>query len=234
MRCFLLLAVDDMEERYIRNMPALSQEDCMLLREKRVAVIGCGGLGGFIIELLARIGVGYIKCVDGDVFENSNLNRQLLASSKTLGTGKAEAAKNRAAIVNPDVTVEYVNEFLTNENAASLIEGCDVVFDALDGVEARKLLSKACKEAKIPYIYGAIGGWVAQAAVSMPEDDLIEMLYPDGAEIKNKSVLSFTPAFCASLQVSLGIKLLTGKKVDAGKIYYFDLLNAEFEKIDMI
>lgn len=223
-----------MEERYIRNLPALSEQECALLRSKRVAVIGCGGLGGFIIELLARIGVGYIRCVDGDVFEDSNLNRQLLANSKTLGTGKATAAKARTADVNPDVNVEAVTAFLADENAATLIEGCDAVFDALDNIEARRSLSKASKAAKIPYIYGAIGGWVAQAAVSMPDDDLIEMLYPDGTDVKNKSVLSFVPAFCASLQVSLGVKLLTGRKVEAGKIYYFDLLNSELETIDMV
>lgn len=222
-----------MEERYIRNLPALSEEECALLRNKRVAVIGCGGLGGFIIELLARIGVGYIRCVDGDVFEDSNLNRQLLSSCETLGKSKAETAKARTAVVNPDVKVEAVRAFLTDENAVSLIEGCDAVFDALDNIDARRSLSKACKAAKIPYIYGAIGGWVAQAAVSMSDDDLIEILYPDGTEVKNKSVLSFVPAFCASLQVSLGVKLLLGRTVKNGKIYYFDLLNSEFEAIEM-
>ncbi len=222
-----------MEERYIRNLPALSEEECALLRNKRVAVIGCGGLGGFIIELLSRIGVGCIRCVDGDVFEESNLNRQLLSSCETLGKSKSEAAEERIAAVNSDVKVETVRAFLTDENAVSLIEGCDTVFDALDNIEARISLSKACKAARIPYIYGAIGGWVAQAAVSMPDDDLIELLYPAGTEVKNKSVLSFVPAFCASLQVSLGVRLLLGRAVKSGKIYYFDLLNSEFETIEM-
>ena len=222
-----------MEERYIRNLPALSEEECALLRNKRVAVIGCGGLGGFIIELLSRIGVGCIRCVDGDVFEESNLNRQLLSSCETLGKSKSEAAKERIAAVNPDVKIDAVGDFLTDENAVSLIEGCDAVFDALDSIEARISLSKACKAARIPYVYGAIGGWVAQAAVSMPDDDLIEMLYPAGTEVKNKSVLSFVPAFCASLQVSLGVKLLLGRAVKSGKMYYFDLLNSEFETIEM-
>ena len=67
----------------------------------------------------------------------------------------------------------------------------------------------------------------------MPEDDLISLLYPEGTQIKNKSVLGFTCALCASIQVSLGVKLLTGRSVDTGKIYYFDILNLEYETIDM-
>ena len=68
-----------MERRYERNIPALSDQECRLLRSKRVAVIGCGGIGGYLIELLARIGVGYILAVDGDVFDESNFIRQLLS-----------------------------------------------------------------------------------------------------------------------------------------------------------
>ena len=71
---------------YTRNIPALTAEECMLLSGKQVAVIGCGGLGGYLIEYLARIGIGSIRCVDGDVFEESNLNRQLLSTPSLLGT----------------------------------------------------------------------------------------------------------------------------------------------------
>ena len=222
-----------MDKRYLRNIPALTEEECAVLRKKRVCVVGCGGLGGFIIEFLARIGVGYIRCVDGDVFEDTNLNRQILATVDTLGTGKAQAAKERIGAINPDIEVSAVCEFLTEENAQTFIENCDIVFDALDNVDARRTLAKACEKTEVPYIYGAIGGWIAQTAISMPGDGLVDMLYPIGTEIKNKSVLSFTPAFCAAMQVSLGVKLLVGREVETGKIYYFDLLNQEFETISM-
>ena len=222
-----------MDERYLRNLPALSESECETLRKKRVCVVGCGGLGGYIIELLARIGVGSIRCIDGDVFDKTNLNRQLLSNVANIGDSKAEAAKKRVLEINPDVTVESEYGFLTDDNAHQLIKDCDAVFDALDNIDARKILAKACKAENIPYIYGAIGGWVAQAAVSMPDDNLISLLYPEGAEVKDKSVLSFTPAFCASLQASLGVCLLVGRKVKTGTLYYFDLLNCEFETIEM-
>lgn len=73
-----------MEDRYLRNIPALSEEECNLLRHKRVLVVGCGGLGGNLISILLRIGVGNLRIVDGDVFEATNLNRQLFSSISTL------------------------------------------------------------------------------------------------------------------------------------------------------
>ena len=223
-----------MDPRYARNIPALTEEECTLLRQKRVLVVGCGGLGGHIIDQLARIGVGFLRVVDGDVFESSNLNRQLLSDVPRLGISKAKAAADHVVRVNPDVSVEAVEEFLTESNAAALLAGCDAVMDALDNIQSRKILASACETAKIPYVYGAISGWVAQAAVSMPGDNLIGKLFPDEVEIRDKSVLSFTPALCASMQTSLCVKLLTGKPVETGTLFYFDLLNQEFETIPMV
>ena len=223
-----------MEARYSRNIPALTEAECLALRTKRVLVAGCGGLGGHIIDQLARIGVGQLRVVDGDVFEPSNLNRQLLSSVPVLGISKAGAATEHIARVNPETEVDAVEDFLTEENVRRLIAGCDVVLDALDNIPSRKILASACSEAGIPYVYGAISGWVAQAAVSMPGDNLVQKLYPEGTVLRDKSVLSFTPALCASMQVSLCVKLLTGRTAESGTVYYFDLQNLEFETIPLV
>lgn len=222
-----------MEPRYERNIPALTEAECAILREKRILVVGCGGLGGHLIDLLSRIGVGAIRAVDGDVFEPSNLNRQLLSEVPLLGVSKAKAAAARVSRVNPEVEIEAVEAYLSETNAQRLLQSCDVVLDALDNIQSRKVLAAACAKAGIPYIYGAVNGWVAQTAISMPGDGLIEMLYPEEIILKDKSVLSFTPALCASMQVSLCVKLLVGRSVETGIIYYFDLLNQEFETIPM-
>ena len=222
-----------MEARYQRNVPALTEGECALLRTKKVAVIGCGGLGGYLVELLARVGVGAITAVDGDVFDASNLNRQLLSEVSVLGTGKAKAAGARIARINPDVEVRVAEAFLDEHNAMDLISGCDAVLDALDNIEARRILAKACAEAGIPLVYGAIRGWVAQAALSMPGDHLMEVLYPTGTVVRDKSVLSFTPSLCASMQAALCVRLLTGRPVETGTLYYFDLLHQEFETIPL-
>lgn len=218
-----------MEERYLRNIPALTEAEQLLLRRKRVLIAGCGGIGGHLVDLLLRVGVGHIRVVDGDVFEASNLNRQLLSGLPQLGQSKAQAAEYHGVRVNPDVVVEAHGVYMTEDNANALVDGCDVVLDALDNIESRRILSAACGRAGIPYIFGAVCGWTAQAAISMPGDHLINILYPEDVVRKDKSVLSFTPALCASLQASLCVKLLAGRPVDTGKLYHFDLLEMEFE-----
>ncbi len=218
---------------YERNIPALSPLEQSALAGKTVAVIGCGGLGGYLIELLCRMGVGTIRAVDGDVFEESNLNRQLLATADNLGISKAEEAKRRCASVNPHVRVQAFPVFLNRDNACALIGGCDVVLDALDSIESRRMLAHACAESGIPYVFGAISGWVAQAAVSLPGDGLIDRLFPAGTVLTDKSVLSFTPALCAAMQASLCVKLLLGRPVEAGTVLYADLLHQDFEAIPL-
>ena len=223
-----------MDARYMRNIPALTEKECLLLKEKRILVVGCGGLGGHIIDMLARIGIGCLRVVDGDVFDATNLNRQLLSQVSLLGTSKAKAAAEHITRINPDIVVEVFDEFMTEANVQTLISGCDIVMDALDNVAGRRILAAACETANIPYVYGAIQGWVAQSAVSLPGDALIAKLFPEDVIIRDKSVLSFTPALCASMQVSLCVKQLTGRPVESGTIYYFDLLNQEFETIPMV
>ena len=220
-----------MEERYIRSLGALTEQECDTLHRKTVFVAGCGGLGGYLIEMLLRLGVGTIRAADGDCFEASNLNRQLLSSPLSLGQPKADAAARRAALVNPDVRFVPISQFVMTENAGELIQGCDAVLDALDNIQARRLLAHACAEAGIPLIHGAICGWSAQAAVVMPGDDLIDRIYPEGVSLSSKASLSFTPPFCAALQTALCTRLLTGRPLETGRLYVADLLNMELESL---
>lgn len=223
-----------MDDRFIRNLGALTREECEVLAGKRVFVAGCGGLGGHLIELLTRLGVGEIVAADGDVFEKSNFNRQLLSSGSTLGCSKVWAARKRAKDINPDIRFTAIDAFLDESNTTGLIAGCDVVLDGLDSIAARKMLAQACAGKKIPMVYGAIRGWVAQAGIVMPGDGLLDIVYPTEKELTDKSVLSFTPALCASMQVSLCLKLLLGYPVETGVLHYVDLLHQEYEKIPLL
>lgn len=222
-----------MDARYARNLPALSAEECALLQTKKVLIVGCGGIGGHLIDLLARIGVGYMRLVDGDVFETTNLNRQLLCEQSLLGSSKAQAAEDRVKRINDTIVVETVAQPMTSENVNALLDECDVVLDALDSIESRRILAKAASQAGIPYVYGAINGWVAQAAIILPEENTIDLLYPPTVKLTDKSVLSFTPACCASMQASLCVKLLVGRPYQSRVLYYADLLNMEFETIPL-
>ena len=172
-----------MEERYSRNIPAISAEEQAALAEKRVLVAGCGGLGGNLIEHLARLGAGHIT----------------------------EAARQRAERVNPAVELTAAAEFLTAENADALLAGCDLALDALDNAPARLLLAEACARQGVPLVHGAVQGWSAQAAVVTPGSGLLHRLYEGAAPAKYKTVLPFTAAFCASVQASEAVKLLCGR-----------------------
>ena len=223
-----------MKERYSRNLGALSEEENQKLKEKNLCIVGCGGLGGYILEQLLRIGVGRITVIDGDCFEESNLNRQLLSNEHVIGCSKANEAYRRAKEVNSAVAVTAVSQFLTEENAEALLAGHDIVIDAVDNIAARKTMGRVCGELGIPLIYGAIKGWYAQISLIMPGSELLNILYQDHVKLTDKSSLPFTPAVCASFQTAEAVKYLCGREcVLADKILYVDLISMETELISV-
>ena len=201
-------------DRYSRNMEMLTLEENISLRSKKIAVIGCGGLGGYIIEMLARLGVGTLAVADGDVFEESNLNRQLISDTGVIGKNKALQAKIRISTINPDTDVIAYDRNLTSENAREILSGCDIAMDALDGVESRLVLQQACEEAGIPMVHGAISGWYGQVSTIFPGERTLSIIY-SGFENRNTDNRlgnpSFTPALTASLQVSEALKIMISR-----------------------
>lgn len=148
----------NLAERYTRNLNALTEQECLSLHDKHVCVVGCGGLGGYVISALARIGVGRITVVDSDSFDETNLNRQLFSNKDTLGKPKGEVVADEVGKINTDVKICAKQVLLKEANASEIIEGTDCVCDCLDNFEARFWLAHACQEAKLPIIYGAIAG----------------------------------------------------------------------------
>lgn len=226
-----------MTERYSRNMKMLSPEENDSLKGMRVCVIGCGGLGGHIIEMLGRLGVGYITAVDGDVFEESNLNRQLLSSVSVIGKSKALTAKERMAEVNPLININPIYDRLTMENGREIIKDHHVVVDALDNVDSRLNLQDLCAELKIPLVHGAIAGWYGQVTTIFPEDRTLDMIYFDrnikGLE-KELGNPSFTPALVASIEVSEVLKILIGRgELLRKKLLHIDLLSQDYTVINL-
>lgn len=218
-----------MEERYSRNIPAILAEEQAVLARKRVLVVGCGGLGGYLIEYLARMGVGEITAVDADVFEPSNLNRQLLSTQDLLGTAKTQAAQARVRAVNPAVSVFAVEAFLDEGNADELVRGQDLVLDALDSAPARLVLEDACTREGVTIVHGAIQGWSAQVTVVPPGSGALRRLYGRAAPAE-KTSLPFTPAFCAAIQAAEAIKLLCGRPSTLeGKLLLADLRRMDWD-----
>ena len=221
------------EKRLLKNIPAIRGEEQALLGQKTVAIVGCGGLGGYLAEFLGRLGVGCLRLIDGDAFEESNLNRQLGSGLPLLGQNKAEAAAARLRRIHPDIRAEAHDVFLTAENAPALLRGCDAVLDGLDSVAGRRVLSDACDALGLPCIWGGVNGWTAQAALGLPGDGLVHRLWPEAAPAPDETVLSFTPALCAAVQSALCTRLLCGRPVESGILYYFDLLQDDYESFSL-
>lgn len=168
-----------MEKRYSRNISALSQEDNKKLADFKVCVIGCGGLGGYVIEMLSRIGIGNLTVVDMDVFDESNLNRQILSSENNLGISKVEEARNRVRNINSNTNVKVINELFCKENAENILINHHIIVDCLDNIESRILLQEICKKLNIIFVHGAIGGWYGQVCSVFPGDDTLNQIYKE-------------------------------------------------------
>ena len=144
-----------MDPRYARNVPALSEAECELLRRKRVLVVGCGGLGGHLIDMLARIGIGSLRVVDGDAFEPSNLNRQLEALNSTVGLPKAEAVARRIRDINPYAVLHPMEALYNADNREQFFPaGCryDYIVDAIDLVSCKLDLAETARRLGVPLI----------------------------------------------------------------------------------
>lgn len=219
-------------DRYLRNIGAISAEEQQMLRQCSICIVGLGGLGGYILEFAARLGIGSITGIDFDRFEASNLNRQLLSTPGNISSEKAAAAKQRVQAVNNEVRFTPISEKLTAANAAQLLAGHDLVFDALDSAEGRLVLAYACSGLNIPLVHGAINGWSGQAAVIYPGDETLKQLYAQGNSKQTPASLSFTPAAVAALQGSLAVRVLLGREVPLpGMLYLLDLLTFELTQL---
>ena len=228
----------DLSERYIRNEKMLSAEENRKLRSFNIAVIGCGGLGGNIVEMLARLGIGRLTLIDGDVFEPSNLNRQLLSTPENMGQPKAKEAEKRVRLINPDVQVVSKQTRLEEHNAEELLRGHNLIIDALDNIPTRLMIEGTAADLHIPVVFGAIAGWYAHIGSILPGDRLLEKLYSDSEREKGSETYlgnpSFTPALAASLQVAEAVKILLGREgVLQNKLLMIDTLKHEYHVIDM-
>lgn len=224
--------------RYQRNRQMIATEQQYQLLKSQVAVVGCGGLGGYLIEELARLGVGRLVVIDPDVFEEHNLNRQLLATIDNLGTAKAVAALKRVKDINPAVSVAPRQVAVGLDNGVELLSGMDVVVDAIDQINGRLELAQLCCQLDIPLVHGSIGGWFGQVGCIKPGQPTMQKLYANrttdaGIEARFGNP-SFTPAVVGSLQSAEVCKILLGQGTLLDRrIVSVDLLQMQFDDIPM-
>lgn len=230
------LAAGLLPARYQRNRQAIDLPGQLALLRSRVAVIGCGGLGGYLIEELARLGVGTIVAIDPDVFEEHNLNRQLLCHLGNLGQPKAAAAQARVAQINPAVRLVPVQAAFSASNGTELLHEVHLAVDALDNIPSRLDLAQVCGGLGIPLVHGAIGGWYGHVASQFPGEHTVQDIYASWREGKGIEQQlgnpAFTPAVVASLEVAEVCKILTGAGQPLrGRKLVIDLLAMEFHEV---
>ena len=212
----VLLEMGVVPQRYLRNHGTVGIDGQLALLRACVAVIGLGGLGGYVVEGLARMGVGRLILVDGDVFADHNLNRQLLSREGNLGRSKALVARERVGEINGAVEVVHHACYATRVNLPALLAGSDVVVDALDRLTTRLMIQEVACELDLAMVHGAIAGAMGQVMTILPGDAGLRALYGDGPVPEHGAEFELgtppaSPMMVAAWQVHETVKLLTGQ-----------------------
>jgi molybdopterin/thiamine biosynthesis adenylyltransferase len=227
-------------ERYQPNSGVISLSEQAKLLQSKVAIIGAGGLGGTVLELLARMGIGKLIIADKDLIVDSNLNRQILSTETNLRQNKAEVAVRRVKEINSSIEITGHSIFINSDNVEKIIEGAEVVVDALDNLPSRFVLQKACRDLKIPLVHGAIAGFNGQLTTIFPEDKGLELIYgsnkdlPEHGSEAELGAPTVTPALIASLEAQEVVKILLKRgKLFRNRLLYIDIEDGTMEILNL-
>jgi len=224
-------------DRYSRQvmLEEIGYQGQLKLKQASVCVVGVGGLGNPIVTRLAAMGVGKIRIVDRDVIELSNLHRQTMFNEDDIGQVKVETAAKKLRKLNQDIVIEELPVSINDYTALDVVDGCDVVIDALDSVNARYSLNKACIEKKIPFVTGAAVGVTGQSFTILPnETACYHCLFPalDEDSMPTCSIEGVHPSILSiigGIEVSEAVKIITGKAPSLkDRVLHVDLENLIF------
>ena len=206
------------------------------LKDAKICVVGVGGLGNPITSRLVAMGIGNLRIIDRDVIELSNLHRQTMYDESDVGQVKVEVASKKLQKLNPDCKIESLAISVNEYNAKEIIDGCDVVIDALDSVNARYALNKACVEKNIPFVTGAAVGVSGQAFTIIPKQSACYYcMFPDLNEdtMPTCSIEGVHPSILSlvgGIEVAEAVKIILEKKPSlSDKILHIDLENLDFQ-----
>ncbi|WP_458403395.1 HesA/MoeB/ThiF family protein [Methanobrevibacter sp.] len=235
-----------------RQLPLLDRAEQEKFRNAKITVIGCGGIGGEAIEMLARMGVGKLVLVDEDEFDITNLNRQTLATFDDIGHDKSSTAESKVKAINPNVKTVSFSGHVNQENIGEILKGSSLVIDALDNVLTRVIVSRKARELRIPFVHGAIHGSLGQVTVFLPNTKSYEEMFnlPSlNEELNDETIAKLenvaagtppafgpTPNLVGCLEAMEAFKIITGigRVTVSPKILTFDLLDFSSFSIDEI
>lgn len=226
-----------------RQKEIFSEEEQEILRTTPIVIIGCGGLGGTIIEQFVRAGFEELTIVDQDVFDETNLNRQVRSNLDTVGKSKVKITKSAMEQINPNINITDYDLIIDEKNISKILKGNKILVDAVDNVYTRVLISREAKQQGMVFVHSAVEKTMGQLSVFEPKsvsyEELFRLKSVDKAlddDVKNyllsisakkPQVLGVTPSIFGSLQVNETIKYILNKKdvVLAPKVLMWDLFN---------
>ena len=227
--------------RYSRQMvlPEVGEEGQRKLLDAVVTIVGVGGLGCPAAQYLAAAGIGRLRLVDGDVVDITNLQRQPLFSTESVGRSKSEAAAETLARLNPDCAIEIAENFLDEDNCKSLLAGSDVVVDATDRVSTRRVMDSFCAAHSIPLVYGGLYRFEGQVSVfhlngGLGYSDLFPASDSNGGTCSHEGVPGMLPGIIGSIQALEAVKVILGIEPNlSGRLLLYDGLTHAMEQIEL-
>ena len=232
----------EQRERYARHLvlPDVGADGQEKLLKSSVLVVGAGGLGSPALMYLAAAGVGRIGIVDNDKVSSSNLQRQIIHSTSSIGSAKVKSASNRISELNPDIEIEEIEEKLTSENSIQIISKYDVVIDGTDNFESRYLIGDSCEILGKPWIFGSIHRFEGQvSSFNFKDGPNYRDLFPSppppelAPNCSEAGVLGILPGIVGTIQATEAIKIILGiGNCLSGELLVIDALTMDFRKLE--
>lgn len=226
--------------RYIRNRNSFSLKEQLILAESEIGLVGVGGLGGHVAVMLSRLGIGKLVILDHDVFDETNLNRQIHCTTENIGELKSDEAYRQIERINPAVEVDSRSMRFESDEIGFYFKDSNLLVDGLDNAKDRLLLGKLAKQLGIPLVHGAVSGFEGRVMTVTPGDKDFGLLYntnDDNPGLSSEQIEGtpvVAPAFIASLQVMEVVKILLDRgTLYANKIIHADLESGEFHTFEL-
>lgn len=206
------MTFDEQEKaRYSRQIPIIGEDGQEKLKKARVLIAGAGGLGSVIARYLGMAGTGFLRIVDCDLVDASNLNRHILADSADIGRSKATAEREELVVSCPSCSVEVFHQTIDHESVLSISSDVDIIVDALDNYPTRHVLNEAAVHLDIPLVHGAVKGLYGQVLTVVPSRSAcMKCIFAEEYPTETLPVLGSTCGVIGSVQVGEVIKCITG------------------------
>jgi len=221
-------------ERYDRQIMIgeVGQEGQEKLKRSRVVIAGAGGLGSPIALYLIAAGIGMIRLIDHDRVVLSNLNRQVLHWEEDIGRKKIDSARTKLRSLNSAVEVETIAESITEGNVSQLVDGCEVIVDAMDNLLTRYILNRCAIEKRIPFFHGAVHGFEGRVMTIIPgETACLRCTYRGPVPEEKFPVIGVAPAVIGGIQATEVIKYIVGiGKLLTNRLLLYDGLKLTFSE----